>query len=227
MNITALSWSVRRELWEHRWTYLWPLAASLLLPAGMPLLVNFLVSFLYLSHASYEERRDSSLLFWKTLPVSDMEALVSRALVGMLVVPLATAIGLLARHLAVPMFGSAASLGDALLLRAIETLWHAPLFAWLLLASGSARRAPLAVAVLPIVFLGGTERLLAGTTDLVNRLLSRGPGDVVPFVSPTTSAVDYAPRLTALGSTSLLLGVAVAAALVLIAARQRRLATPC
>ena len=57
MNVTALSWSVRRELWEYRWTYLAPLAASVLLPAGMPLLVNFLVSFLYLSNASYEERR--------------------------------------------------------------------------------------------------------------------------------------------------------------------------
>jgi ABC-2 type transport system permease protein len=193
----------------------------------MLLLVNFLVAFLYLSHASYEERRDSSLLFWKTLPVSDVETLVARALVGMLVVPLATMSGLIALHPLVAVFGSATSLGDALFLLAVETLWHAPLFAWVLLASGFAKRAPLAVAVLPIALLGGTERLLAGTTNLVNRLLSRGPGDVVPLVSPTSSAGDYVPRLTALGNMGLLFGVAVAAALVLIAARQRRLATPC
>src|SRR5262249_31720233 len=50
--------------------------------------VTFLVAVLYCLDALYAERRDRSILFWKSLPVSDTTTVLSKASIPIVVVPL-------------------------------------------------------------------------------------------------------------------------------------------
>jgi len=57
--------------------------------ASMPLsVVSLIVVGFYLLDCLYAERKDRSILFWKSLPVSDDKTVVSKLLVALLVVPL-------------------------------------------------------------------------------------------------------------------------------------------
>src|SRR3989440_2020409 len=47
----------------------------------------FIVGFFYCLDALYGERRDRSILFWKSLPVSDLTAVLSKACVPLLIIP--------------------------------------------------------------------------------------------------------------------------------------------
>jgi len=64
-------------------------AAKVYLAAGMPVLMmlGFLV-FFYCLGALHDERRDRSLLFWKSLPVSDAMTVLSKAATALVVAPL-------------------------------------------------------------------------------------------------------------------------------------------
>jgi ABC-2 type transport system permease protein len=88
-------WSVRRELWEHRSIYIAPLAAAAVFllafltgltlspahrhqPLDIPyefaaaliMGTGFIVGIFYSLDALYGERRDRSILFWKSLGCS-------------------------------------------------------------------------------------------------------------------------------------------------------------
>lgn len=58
---------------------------------GMPvLMVLGLLVFFYCLSALHDERRDRSLLFWKSLPVSDLTTVLSKVLLALVVAPLIT-----------------------------------------------------------------------------------------------------------------------------------------
>src|SRR6202035_1181850 len=48
----------------------------------------FLVSIFYSLEALHSERRDGSILFWKSLPVSDLTTVLSKASIPLVVLPL-------------------------------------------------------------------------------------------------------------------------------------------
>src|SRR5208283_3600079 len=51
---------------------------------------TFIVAVFYCLDALYGERRDRSILFWKSLPVSDLTTVLSKASIPIVVLPLAT-----------------------------------------------------------------------------------------------------------------------------------------
>jgi len=51
---------------------------------------TLIVAIFYCLDALYGERRDRSILFWKSLPVSDVTTVVSKAIIPILVLPLVT-----------------------------------------------------------------------------------------------------------------------------------------
>src|SRR5688572_927804 len=140
--------------------------------ASMILLTGWIVGIFYAADALHGERRDRSILFWKSMPVSDLVTVAAKASIPLLVIPLvACAIAFatqfvmlvaaaavhaasgrdaatawnawpLARQTAVMLYGVA-----------IHALWFAPIYGWLLLVSGWARRAPLLWAVVPVIGL--------------------------------------------------------------------------
>lgn len=59
--------------------------------AAAPLfLMLAVIAFFYCLSALHDERRDRSILFWKSLPVSDAQTVISKALTAALVAPLIT-----------------------------------------------------------------------------------------------------------------------------------------
>jgi ABC-2 type transport system permease protein len=157
--------------------------------ASLLILSTFVVAAFYCLEALHGERRDRSLLFWRSLPVSDRTAVLAKLTIPLLVMPaLAVAatlavqvVMLLVSTLVLAATGSGAGLLWTRLPLVqmplvmvygvfVHALWFAPLYAWLLLVSAWARRMPLLWVVLPPLALGMAERIAVGSS-LVGRLL--------------------------------------------------------
>jgi ABC-2 type transport system permease protein len=150
-------------------------ATSMYLGASAPLfLILAAVVFSYCLGALYDERRDRSILFWKSLPVSDQMTVLSKAATAMVLAPLVTiAVAsvaslvlllvicvVLSLH-GINVFGAVLASPDLYLapLRLVSMLpvyvvWALPTVGWLLLVSSWARTKPFLWAVgIPVVSL--------------------------------------------------------------------------
>lgn len=159
------------------------------------LLVAMVVTFFYLLDSLYSERKDRSILFWKSLPVSDAATVGSKAFVGLVVVPLLVyALALLVSLvvfavLAAKYSGTAlaplvewhtvdwlALQGVLLLNILVAALWYAPIVAALLMISAAARRATVLWAVVPPLALASVEHGAFGTDHVLRFLGYRFSG---------------------------------------------------
>jgi ABC-2 type transport system permease protein len=150
--------------------------------AFLIILTAFIVAVFYCLDALHGERRDRSVLFWKSLPVSDFTTVLSKASIPLVALPLvifpiivATQGIMLLLHAAVLRGGglSAAplwtqlhffALSLALLYAlAVMALWYAPIYGWLLVVSGWARRATFLWAVLPLLAICVVEKFAFNT----------------------------------------------------------------
>jgi ABC-2 type transport system permease protein len=153
-------------------------------PSGLVLLVSLITCFTYLLDCLYSERKDRSILFWKSLPVSDAHTVLTKFAVGMVIVPLAAFVLAIITHLVImgivsmtlarlaPMPGDLHAgnwfemLADVSGMLVATLLWYAPVASWLMLASVAARRAAILIASLPLVALGVTESLVLQTSHV-------------------------------------------------------------
>ncbi|QBQ39631.1 hypothetical protein E1742_25945 [Pseudoduganella plicata] len=126
--------------------------------APLYMALGFMV-FSYCIGALYNERRDRSLLFWKSLPVSDAATVVSKAALALLLIPLGIVVLALATALLVTLIalGVLAYKGTNVLpllltsphfwltplklvaLVPVYMLWALPTVGWLLMVSSWAR----------------------------------------------------------------------------------------
>ena len=187
-------------------------------------MVSGLAVIAYLLDSLYAERKDRSILFWKSLPVSDARTVLVKFAVGMLVVPLGVFLVEVVTHLIatgiLSLRGSGNGFGpglagawlgaqaSVLATTVVAILWYAPVAAYLMLASVYARRAPLVVAALPPLILTTFEQLLFDTR-YVSGFLGRRLGARVHFADVWTS-----PELW--------LGLVAAAGMLYIVVRLRR-----
>lgn len=134
-----------------------------------------LISQMYLLGCLYGDRKDKSVLFWKSLPVSETRVVLTKLAFGALLGPaiflvaslvvgllhLLMMLGFASFKLGVEMPGLGTLLstfiGHSLGLISgwlLFALWFAPLFAWLLLASAWSRKSPFLVAFgLPVAVM--------------------------------------------------------------------------
>ncbi len=151
----------------------------------------FLVGTFYCLGGLYNERRDRSILFWKSLPVNDLTTVLSKFVVPMAILPAITFVVTAGTQIALLLIGMAgfAKTGDADLTIPLGevivvvawgvitvTLWWAPLYAWFLLVSGWAKRAPFLWAVLPPLGLAVAEKIAMNTTAIGGLIQSRLTG---------------------------------------------------
>jgi ABC-2 type transport system permease protein len=137
-------------------------------------------SFWYLLDCLYADRKDRSVLFFKSLPLTDSATVLSKLFVALVAVPLVyfvvadLAALLMAFVLSVRahlVFGNLLwhpelwVQGQVLWLYVIATgiLWYMPVVGWLVLVSAWARRAVILQAVLPPLAIVLAERLFLGT----------------------------------------------------------------
>ena len=207
--------------------------------------VTFLVALLYCLDALYSERRDRSILFWKSLPVSDTATVLSKASIPIVVVPLLAFALTVAAQLAmfvlsiavtrgggvtVGMFGSELSLfhrWHVLFVHLVtgHGLWYAPIYAYFLLISAWARRAPFLWATLPMLAVGGAEKLAFNTSYLAAILgvrIAGGPSVDLSHAGMNMDAMTPFTLIQSLSSPGLWIGLLVAAAFLAGAIRLRR-----
>lgn len=147
---------------------------SLFMAASWPLIVLAFVVFFYCLGSLYDERKDRSVLFWKSLPVSDAETVLSKVLSATLMAPvLAMAAGLLTMfaflclisivvlfHGGNPvtlLWGPSSPLTIAAQLTAsipIYAIWALPAVGWLMLCSAWAKSKPFLWAIMIPLFAG-------------------------------------------------------------------------
>jgi ABC-2 type transport system permease protein len=189
--------------------------------AAMALIVTMvIVAAAYCLGALHGERRDRSILFWKSLPVSDLTTVLSKMAAPMAVLPVVTAAVILAVQLAILLLSTVIlavnGVSPAVPLQLFATpvvliyglvtltLWYAPIYAWFILVSGWARRAPFLWAVLPPLALCLFERLAFGTTHLLKLLGYRMSGGVSEaFVSKAETAMKAHGHIPAVGLSQL------------------------
>jgi ABC-2 type transport system permease protein len=271
-------WSIRRELSENRSIYIAPLAVAAValfgfslssiagiwetqlavnpahpqapyeMSAGLMMLTGIVVSVFYCLDALHGERRDRSILFWKSLPVSDSTTVLSKASIPLVILPLLTFAITIAMQWLMLLLSSAVVLASGLSVATLWTklsflrmswlllyhvltahaLWPAPVYCWLLLVSGWPRRATFLWAALPLVAIAGVEQIAFHTwhfaTLVVSRLIGAAPA-ASPDMFPTDPMTHIHPG-NFLSNPSLWIGLAVAAAFLAAAVRLRRYQGP-
>ena len=169
------------------------------LAAPLFLALGFLVFFYCLS-ALHDDRRDRSILFWKSLPVSDLQTVLSKAAIALLVAPvlvlaaacltsLALLLGLaiVMEMNGIHVFGELATRPGLYLsplrlfgLLPVYCLWALPTVGWLLMVSSWARGkvfrwavgVPLLLAVL-LVWGGELAQLQAQANWIQSKVIAR------------------------------------------------------
>jgi len=268
-------WSVRREIWQNSSLYAVPLLAAAVqvaslfytaiwvLQAGtvgvkthyqfsgaMLTLSASLVGFYYCTEAVHAERRDRSILFWKSLPVSDVSAVLAKAFVPLVFLPVIVFLVGTAVQLLMLAVSSAFAIRfgvDAEVHRITSdliriplglsygigmiTVLQAPIYGWLLLISSWARRAPALWAVLPPIALCVAEKLSFNTTHVAAALGHRFVGayqeafalfDSGPVVFPVLGTVAPRGPVSFLTGSDVWLGLLLTVVFIFAAARLRR-----
>ena len=256
--LISLFWLPRsmRELAAHHST---PELIDLAMPyshAAMLLtLVGFLVGIFYSLDALHSERRDRSVLFWKSLPVSDFTTVLAKASIPLVVLPVlvfavTVTLQLIMQVLAIAVLlisgAGAATQWSRLPLFEMElvllyalivlVLWHAPIYMWMLLVSGWARRAAFLWAVLPPLAIAGVETIAFHTSHFGMLLQDRLFGfaaSAFDLKDKSGAALDphFIPLAQLapgrfLSSPSLWLGLVFAAICIAAAVRLRRYQGP-
>lgn len=218
--------------------------------AGLLMVTQMLVGIFYSLEALHGERRDRSILFWKSLPVSDFTTVLAKAAIPIVFLPLFTFVLTLATQQIMLLLSGIVLLGSGQRIGALWTqlswlpmslgllyhlvtvhaLWHAPIYGWLLLVSGWARRMAFVWAVLPPLAIGIIEKSAFNTSYfgafVANRLA--GP-QVYSFSVPDGIHMDPGMTMSLINFLSmpgLWLGLALTAVFLALAVRLRRYRGP-
>jgi len=159
---------------------------------GVLVLTAFIVGIVYCLDALYGERRDRSILFWKSLPVSDRTTVLAKAAVPLVVMPALVFLLGIAGQLVMRLLSTAVLLGSGMSAAPqwtqfrftqmaiafgysviVVALWHAPIYAGILMVSAWARRAAVLWVVLPVLIIGLIERLAFKTTFIGSMVKER------------------------------------------------------
>jgi len=215
--------------------------------ATMIIITAFIVGVFYCLDALHGERRDRSILFWKSLPVSDFTTVLSKVMIPLMVLPVIILVIIVATQFIMLLLSSAFLLPSGLaattwanfnllqqsfiLLYGLVAiaLWHAPIYGWALLISGLARRATFLWAVLPLLAIGFFEKITFNSSYFGSMLKDRLLGfaaEAFNFEPHHGVAIDSLTPGRYLSSPGLWLGLVFAAICVAAAIRLRRYRGP-
>ncbi|MDH3399730.1 MAG: hypothetical protein OEM03_02050 [Chromatiales bacterium] len=163
-------------------------------------MVMSIVGTFYLLDCLLADRKDRSILFWKSLPVSDLKTVLSKLVTAAILIPLIAFVASLITNLLLLMVGSI----DLLVLgispwetvwapnplfrtsilvfyaMIVQVLWYLPLMGYLMLVSAFAKRAVMIWAVIPPLVISVLEQQLLGTRHFASLLADR-LGGVFPL----------------------------------------------
>jgi ABC-2 type transport system permease protein len=147
------------------------------------IIASGILTVFYSLDSLYAERKNKSILFWRSLPVTDAETVLSKLLTAIVAIPLVTFAAIVIAHLvnlilssifvsieggspwhliwqAVPLFDVWATV---LIILLATPLWLSPFIGWFLFVSAWTKRSPLLMAVLPILIVPMLEYFILRT----------------------------------------------------------------
>lgn len=159
-------------------------------------IVNGFVAVFYLMDSLYGERKDRSVLFWRSLPVSDTAAVSAKLTTGLVLAPLFAALvaalslpviafvfrGYFAeQHFsALPMMWNPSHFLEAMVLWAYSTavciFWFLPVAAWFLTVSAWAPKNPFLWGLVPPAVIAAFESMFRGSSWVAHQLVDRVQG---------------------------------------------------
>jgi len=170
-------------------------AVTVMMTATSPmfLITMWIMTIFYALDSLYAERKDRSILFWRSLPVTDSERVISKLLTALLVIPLITFVMIMFTHLMVLtissiwvgirgadgwyLIWSSAPLLDnwvaTLIFVLAIPLWLSPFVGWFLFISAFTKRSPFLTAFLPLIVLPMLEKILLGSTMFAETFFER------------------------------------------------------
>ena len=163
-------------------------------------MVMSIVATFYLLDCLLADRKDRSILFWKSLPVSDLKTVLSKLLTAAVLIPLVAFVVSLITHFLLlivgsvdllvlgaspwdmlwapnPIFSTSALVFYAMI---VQVLWYLPLMGYLMLISAFAKRAVMVWAVIPPLVIALLEQQLLGTRHFAALIADR-LGGVFPL----------------------------------------------
>jgi ABC-2 type transport system permease protein len=208
--------------------------------------ISMIVAIVYCLETLQTERRDRSILFWKSLPLSDAMTVVSKASIPIVVLPLIVVVltvvtnavmlainttVLLASGMGPGLLWAHLPLGQMWMMQAyhmfvLHGLWFAPLYGWLLLASAWAKRLAFLWAAIPLVVVGVVERTVFNSVHFANWMWDRFSGapasDAYPGSDMAAHSWAHLHAGQVLFSAGLWSGIVFAAVCLLLAVKVRR-----
>ncbi len=153
----------------------------------------WILTIFYTLDSLYAERKDRSILFWRSIPVTDFETVLSKLLTATIAIPVVTFVVIVATHLlvllnisiwiefrggspwnliwtAVPFIDNWTA---TLVLLLALPLWLSPFIGWFLFVSAFTKRSPLLTAALPIFMLPLFEKMLFDSSVLAETFFER------------------------------------------------------
>ncbi len=154
---------------------------GLMVSLSVPLMFSmWILTIFYSLDSLYAERKDRSILFWRSIPSTDFETVLSKLLTALLIIPLITFAVIAVTHVlvllitsiwlgargadvwhliwtAVPFFDNWSA--TVVFILALP-LWLSPFVGWFLFVSAFTKRSPFLVAFLPIAVLPLLEGIL-------------------------------------------------------------------
>ncbi len=147
----------------------------------------------YALDSLYAERKDKSILFWRSLPVTDAEAVISKLATALLVIPTASIVAIIGTHLVnlivtsiwvsmkggdagLLIWGSVPLMDNWLSMMIIvyaAAIWMSPFVGWFLLVSAYTKRSPLLMAFLPLVLIPMLEGIFSHSNVFAREVWGR------------------------------------------------------
>jgi ABC-2 type transport system permease protein len=167
---------------------------ALLIGNTMPFIfAGAILTIFYCLDSLYAERKSKSILFWRSLPITDAETVVSKFLTAALAIPLVAFAVIVIAHLVILLMTSifvsiqggssmfliwkSAPLFNAwtaiLIITLLLPIWFSPFIGWFLFVSAWTKRTPLLMAFLPLVLLPTLEYWVLRTHLLFDAIKSR------------------------------------------------------
>jgi ABC-2 type transport system permease protein len=157
------------------------------------IIAGAILTVFYCLDSLYAERKNKSILFWRSLPITDAETVISKFLTTALAIPLIAFAVIVITHLfilaitgvfvsieggsSMLLVWSSAPLFDVwagmLIVTILLPLWFSPFIGWFLFVSAWTKRSPLLMAFLPLILLPVLEYWVFRTHLIADAIQTR------------------------------------------------------
>jgi len=185
----------------------------MMVSALIPLVMAVTAVFTLLG-SLYEERKDRSILFWKSMPVSDFQvvlskfaapaiagfgiallcALVAHIVMVSIILVTGALLGVAGAGWELPVSATLEAWAVGGLVTLLYVLFVAPVYAWFLVASAAAPKSPFLIAFVPIAVLGLIEAALNTPFRISGHIFERLGGALIVSGEGTGSVRVESPE---------------------------------